>query len=293
MSNRILKHLPYFERGVAEFQKIADAEVAELVRAEAQKDKILANQFVRTADIQGIEMFEELYNIVPESTDTLEFRRERILNRMALLPPFTERFLRQLLDRFIGENAYTLIVDYNNYIIYINYGSIDQDTEKEISIVIDKVKPSNMVFITEPLLTYRLLQNETISIIPEIFYRLGTSWVLGARPFKALDTKEVFKLPNVNSITNDLLTDTANFVEGQIAKVIINGTVTINTFTTKQVTDSTVELEYEVTNAMGVNTITRIQICKADDTSLTDVTVYVPVVGSALINHKIEVKEGV
>ena len=150
-----------------------------------------------------------------------------------------------------------------------------------------------MVYINEPLLIYGLLENETISSTPEIFYRLGTTWVLGARPFKVLSATEVFKLANNNSITNDLLTETANFVEGQIGKVILNGSITINTFTQKQVSDNTVELEYEVDNSMGITVITRIQICKTDGTALTDATVYVPIDGSALINHKIEIKEGV
>ena len=293
MSNEILKHYPYFERNIAEFQKISEAESAELLSAKTQKDKILANQFVMTADNDGILMFEKLYGIIANPGESLQFRRERILNRIRLLPPFTETFLRALLDKFIGEGSYTLAVDYANYIIYINYGFLDENIKKEISIIIDKIKPSNMIYINEPLLIYGILENETISSTPEIFYRLGTTWVLGARPFKALSATEVFKLANNNSITNDLLTETANFVEGQIGKVILNGSITINTFTQKQVSDNTVELEYEVDNSMGITVITRIQICKTDGTALTDVTVYVPIDGSALINHKIEIKEGV
>ena len=293
MSNKIIQHIPHYERGVFEFQKISEAENAELDYAKTNFNKVLENQFVLTADSDGLAMFEKLYGIVPEPTDTLDFRRQRILNRARLQPPFTETFLRLMLDSLLGEGLYTLIVDYANYIIYINSSSANENQQTEVAILVDKIKPANMVFVTEPLLIYGIKVNETISQIPEIFYRLGTSWVLGARPFKDLDATEVFKVANVNSITDDLLEDTATFVEGEIAKVIINGTVTITTFTTKQVSDNKVELEYEVSNSMGVNTITRIQICKADNTPLTDVTVYVPVVGQTLINHKIEVKEGV
>ena len=130
MSNEILKHYPYFERNIAEFQKISEAESAELLSAKTQKDKILANQFVMTADNDGILMFEKLYGIIANPGESLQFRRERILNRIRLLPPFTETFLRALLDKFIGEGSYTLAVDYANYIIYINYGFLDENIKK-------------------------------------------------------------------------------------------------------------------------------------------------------------------
>ncbi len=291
MSNRITQHQPHYERGVFEFQEIAKTEDTELNLSTLQKDKVLANQFVLTADEDGIAMFEKLYGIIPESGDTLQFRREKILNRIQLQPPYTERFLRAQLDRILGAGTYTLIVDYNDYIIYINYNTESESISKEVSLVINKVKPVNMAYVTEPLLIYGILENEVITSIPTVYYKLGTSWILGKYPFKIRGEGEVFKLASINSITDNLLTATANFVMDEISKVVLNGSVEITTFSVKRVVNNTVEVEYEVTPAQ-VNTITRLQLCKADGTILTDVTVYVPILDDTVINHKINVKEG-
>ena len=291
MSNRITQHQPHYERGVFEFQEIAKTEDTELNLSTLQKDKVLANQFVLTADEDGIAMFEKLYGIIPESGDTLQFRREKILNRIQLQPPYTERFLRAQLDRILGAGTYTLIVDYNDYIIYINYNTESESISKEVSLVINKVKPVNMAYVTEPLLIYGILENEVITSIPTIYYKLGTSWILGKYPFKIRGEGEVFKLASINSITDNLLAATANFVMDEVSKVVLNGSVEITTFSVKRVVNNTVEVEYEVTPAQ-VNTITRLQLCKADGTILTDVTVYVPILDDTVINHKINVKEG-
>jgi len=57
------------------------------------------NLFVMTADARGVEAFERVYNIRADmQTETLEFRRQRLLNRMNTVPPFTIRFLRERLD---------------------------------------------------------------------------------------------------------------------------------------------------------------------------------------------------
>ena len=292
MFNKISQHQPTYEKGIYEFQQIANVENSELASAKTQFDKVLLNQFVLTADANGLAMFEKLYNIVPVPDDDLEFRRQRILNRTLLQPPFTETFLRTLLDSLLGKDLYELRIDYANYIIYIKSFDADQKTKNEVSILIDKIKPANMVYVSEPLLVYNLLEGETITKQDGIFYNLGTNWILGKNPFRVFGPVEVFKMPGIHSITDTLLEETATFVEGQIDKVIINESVTITNFTTKQAVDNEVELEYEVTNLMGVNNITRIQICKSDGTALTDVTTYIPVVGQVSLNHKIRIAEG-
>lgn len=293
MSNRISQHQPKYEKGIFEFKEIARVEEDELTAGYAQKERILLNQFVLTADESGVQMFEKLYGIVPAGGDTLDFRKERILSRIQLQPPYTERFLRAQLDKLIGAGTYDLIIDYNDYIIYINYQAPSESIEKEVSIVVSKIKPANMVYVTEPLLIYGLLENEVISSTPTIYYKLGTRWILGKYPFKFYGEEEVFKLANVNSITSSLLEDTANFIMNETNKVILNGSIEINTFTVKRVSNNVFELEYEVSPNLGISNITRIQLCKSDGTALTDVVVYVPILDETLVNHKIQVKEGV
>lgn len=292
MSNRISQHQPYYEQGIFEFQEIARIENNELTALSVQSSRILANQFVLTADEDGILLFEKLYGITAAEDDSLEFRRDRILGRIRLQPPLTERFLRRQLDNLIGAGQYELVINHNGYTIRLATAAENQSYAQEVSIIVNKIKPANMVYINEPLLADSILENETIIQFPLISnYRLGTSWNLGQKPFKSTGEAEVIKLATITSIQDSLLAGTANYVKDTIAKVLLNGTVAISNFVTKQVNNNTVELEYKVTSN-DVNTITLLQLCKADDTVLTSVSVYVPIVGETLVNHKIKISEG-
>lgn len=294
MFNRISKNQPHYEREIFEFKEIARVESAQLDGVDTQREKIFLNQFVLTADADGLAMFENLYNIISEPTDTLEFRRERILLRIQLQPPFTLRYLKQQLDKIIGAGKYTVDIDYDNYTLTVNSAAENQSYAQEVAIVIGKIKPANIVFVSRPLVVQGLFENETITNIPlQINYRLGTRWNLGQKPFKSRGVKEVIKMADVQSIDDNLLTETANFIDSIIYKIIVNDNVEITDFVTKQVSDNTVELEYNVNNDLGVNFINRLRVCKKDGTVLTDATVYIPVVGETLVNHKISVKEGV
>lgn len=294
MSNRISKLQPHYERDVFEFKEIARVESEQLDSVKNQFNKILNNQFVITADSDGVAMFESLYGIIPESSDSLEFRKERVLNRIQLQPPFTIRYLEQQLDKIIGKGKYTVEINYDKYTLIINSAAENQAYAQEVAVFVGKVKPANILFVSRPLVLQGLIENEVISNIPLNFnYRLGTKWNLGQKPFKSRGVKEIIKMANTNSLTNELLTSTANFINGIIDKIIVNDDVVITDFVTKKVSNNVVELEYNVNNDMGVNFINRLRVCKADNTILTDVNVYVPVVGETLVNHKISVSEGV
>lgn len=294
MSNRISKHQPHFERDIFEFQEIARVEDLELNSAKGQFSKVMNNQFILTADSDGLSMAEKLYGIVPDPSDTLDFRRERILTRIQLQPPFTEKFLRLQLDKIIGVGKYTLDIDYDNYKMTISSAAMNQAYAQEVSIIVNKVKPANIIFISSPLVMEGIFESEIIENIPlELNYRLGTRWNLGRKPFKSRGLGEVIKMPEVKSIQNSLLNESAVFINSIINKIIVNEDVEINEFTAKNVSENVVELEYNISNEMGVNAVNRLRVCKEDGTVLTDINVYVPVIGETLINHKISVKEGV
>ena len=103
--------LPEFFRRLKEYPEIMKAYSAALNEAEGNTYHVLNNMFVQTCDAETIAMYEELFNITPQPGDTLEARRNRVLNRLSMVVPFTERFLRSRLDEMYGAGNYTLTVD--------------------------------------------------------------------------------------------------------------------------------------------------------------------------------------
>lgn len=103
--------LPEFFKRLKEYPEIMRAYAEALNEAEGNIYQVLNNMFVQTCDAETIAMYEELFNITPQPGDTLEARRNRVLNRLSMVVPFTERFLRSRLDEMYGAGNYTLTID--------------------------------------------------------------------------------------------------------------------------------------------------------------------------------------
>ena len=310
-------YVPSYYRKVDEMDALMEVEQSIVDEYQVNMLRAFQNTFVLTADILGIELFETMFSIVANpATEDLEFRRQRILNRMTTSPPFTLRFLKQKLDAIIGKGRWKVTVDYANYTLYIEASAVNQNWYTELEFTINQIKPCNIVFINRPRTDLSLSMTEEISYktmkwnyilgswllgrlpfatvegaeVIEWYYKLG-QWSLGKNPFALTEGGNIIKMATTPSIQDALLQDTAGFVVTDIAAVLINDETKITNFTIKYASGRFVTLEYQVTSAM-TSVVTNIKLLKSDDTVLTDSNVYVPVTDTILSRHSIEVKEG-
>ena len=293
MFNRPLKSfMPSVYDGVVEMNDIINCQERGLSISRAEMYAAFANTFVLTADESGITLFEKMLNITANArTEDLEFRRDRVLNRLSMSPPFTFRFLKQKLDEIIGVGAWDAYIDFDNYTLYIESSAANQNWYQEVEFTIGRIKPCNMVFINVPRTTMNLNISEEISYASKIWrYRLG-SWRLSEHPFATLSAGGIIKMAETKSVQQALLNDTASFVANDVAKVVINNSITVSDFRLKQVSDNVVSIEYVVDPSM-TDIITDIKLLRADDTVLTQSVVYVPVTDTIISKHIITVKEG-
>lgn len=91
-------------------------------------------------------------------------------------------------------------------------------------------------------------------------------------------------------IVSALLNELAEYVDGRIAKVVINGSYEISSFKVKEVTDNVLALNYIVPVA-DVSLITSIELKDASDNVLTFNQVNIPIVADHLMLQTIVVKE--
>ena len=96
---------------IKEYPEIMQAYTAALDDMEINIGQIRDNMFIQTCDASTIALYEQLFGITPQPGDTLEARRNRVLNRLSMVVPFTERYLRARLDEMYGAGTYTLTVD--------------------------------------------------------------------------------------------------------------------------------------------------------------------------------------
>lgn len=283
---------PSVYNGVLEISVLSETDDVLLDHALAKLERAQLNQFILTADEETISVYEKMFSILANpTTETLQFRRERVLNRMSLQPPFTMRWLQNKLDEIIGVGKWDAYVDYANRTLYIESFVVDQQWFNELRITINRIKPCNLVFVNKPLIMADVVANETIvSATKHYAYILG-QWQLGQEPFATTNSEEVIKLPSVNSINPNLLADVASFSATDVVAVRLNGNVKLSDFTTKAGQGTTTIVEYEVKPAQA-SEITQIELLGTGDRVLTASSVYIPVTEAVICKHAINFKEG-
>lgn len=288
----LLALLPPWYREVLDYQEICQTETAQF---EALADEIIGvadNFFFQTMDEGAVSMWEQVFQIVPNpSTESLDFRRARVLNRITTRPPYTLGFLYQKLDELIGPGEWTVTVDYPNYTLYIESAAQNQNYATELAFTINRIKPAHIVWINSPFVRTGLLLSETISSAQRTYnYKLG-SWELGLLPFATDGPEGVIKMPETPSIQQALLTGVANFVSGDVASARVNGTISIADLT-KSVEGAELTVTYTVLPSQTTE-ITALELLDGEGNVLTSSTVYIPVTTNVVMKHIIPVAEGV
>ena len=277
---------------VLEISVLSETDDVLLDQALAKLERAQLNQFILTADEETISVYEKMFSILANpTTETLQFRRERILNRMSLQPPFTMRWLQNKLDGIIGVGKWNAYVDYANRTLYIESFVVNQQWFNELRITINRIKPCNLVFVNKPLIMADVVANETIVSATQHYNYILGQWQLGQEPFATTDPEEVIKLPSVNSINPNLLADVASFSATDVVAVRLNGSVKLSNFTTKAGQGTTTIVEYEVKPAQA-SEITQIELLGTGDRVLTASAVYIPVTEAVICKHAINFKEG-
>ena len=288
----LLQYLPTWYKPIQEYQQLCQTESQELELLAEAMHAVKDNFYFQTMTESGVEEWEKVFGIVPNpSTEDLEFRRARVLNRISTKPPFTLGFLYRKLDELIGPGEWTVTVDYPNYTLYIEAAAQDVNWSGEISYTINKIKPAHIAYINRPFVRSGLLLSETVSHAQRAYNYVLGSWQLGVLPVATDTDLGVIKLPETPSVQAQLLNGTAGFVLGDIASAQLNGSIPVSNISKSQ-TGSTVTVEYTVTETMTAE-ITSVALLDAAGNALTSASVYVPVSGQVVMKHVIPVAEGV
>lgn len=147
----MLSLLPPWYREILDYQQICQTEEAQFTALANEINGVADNFFFQTMDISAVSQWERIFGITPNlDTDTLEFRRARVLNRISTRPPFTLGFLYQKLDELIGPGEWTVTVDYPNYTLYIESSAENQLYATEVAYTINRIKPAHIVYVNTP-----------------------------------------------------------------------------------------------------------------------------------------------
>lgn len=154
MDRRLLNYLPPVLRDVLEFQVINAANEQEISLAWDAVTLLLANQFLQTADENGVSIWERELRIYPKDTDDLTTRKTRIKAMWNLALPYTVPWLKNWLTTICGPAGHrTTILGYTidielDYDVLPNANSF----AAEILNMLLAVRPANMQILMRALL---------------------------------------------------------------------------------------------------------------------------------------------
>lgn len=199
MDRKLLDYLPPVLREVMEMQAINNANEPEIAIAWDALTLVLANQFLETADVHGVSVWEKELKIFPKDTDTLAGRKARIKAMWNLEIPYTIPWLKNWLTGICGPEGHEeTIADYTIQ-IQLDYTVLpDADSlASEILKMLLAVRPSNMqVMLTAFLQSYGTISfgaTAEMSQVMEVYPRIvqgmrssGTSIMAGALEYHAI-----------------------------------------------------------------------------------------------------------
>lgn len=136
-------NMPEFLSEYSELKAVISAEEPEFQQLWAIADSILYNQFITTADEDGIDLVEKLLGIFPDSGEALEERRVRVLNKWLARLPYTYKAFLKRVAALCGEN-FTLLYDPTNYLIEIQTHLREYGRFAELKRLILEMLPANI-----------------------------------------------------------------------------------------------------------------------------------------------------
>ena len=194
LDTNLLQLLPEWYRKVVDYQQVCSTEEEQFTALAQFIHRCNENFYVQTMDEQAVRMWESIFEILPNlSTESLSFRRNRILNRISLKPPFTLAFLYQKLDELIGVNQWKCEIDYPNYTIYVESAASNQEYAIEAAYTIATSKPAHMVYRNVPLLRKGISITEEDVQLQRIYHYGLKYWRLGERSFATNEPRRFYK----------------------------------------------------------------------------------------------------
>src|SRR5690625_131398 len=155
-----LAYLPPVLQSIREFKEIARAVNPEIIALKEAINKALNEQFIQGAD-DTLELREEEFHITASSDETIEFRRERLIERKSRKPPITLRTLRDRLNAYIGTTQAEIELVTGEYAFSISIPAVDGYKFRDIQRLVEELKPANMEYIQYPFSTERVRIRET------------------------------------------------------------------------------------------------------------------------------------
>lgn len=195
MAERIYRYLPEYYRLIDDFRQLDHTETIELDLLHGAADQLFSDQFVMSSSLQAVRRREQMLGIQADpATETLDFRRKRIMNRYQTKPPFTIQYLQRQLDLLVGAGMTIVSIDPHEFVLTITANIDNASVFREVLYTVETIKPANLIYQQNTSLGNLMEIEEHISTqVMTWNYKLNGGWQLGNKPFVNYGTEVIVK----------------------------------------------------------------------------------------------------
>ena len=144
----LLTYMPEFYSGVYEMEQLLEAQGKALDASDQKQEKILANQFIKQADEDGVRIFEEQLGITPSPNATLEERKQAIFIENAPPQKLTKNYLRSTATMYGMHLDY--FIDVQNHLVKVmSTGNVSETQVANLKNWLNHILPANMTYQVE------------------------------------------------------------------------------------------------------------------------------------------------
>lgn len=142
----LIKYLPDFMQSFKQLQELTKVEDLFLNNLKENVNLSLKNTFILDADELAITHFEKIVGITPSFNDNLETRRLNVFTRFNQKLPYTISSLKDTLNTIIGQENYSIDLDYNNFKLDIFLKANVKNKVYILKNILEFVLPLNIIF---------------------------------------------------------------------------------------------------------------------------------------------------
>ncbi|MEK3935918.1 putative phage tail protein [Sporosarcina sp. FSL W7-1349] len=144
MSNRVMRNLPPIYHELIEAKALTESVSNELEMIEVAKKRVENEQFIETSSERFIRIREQGYDIRADpSTETLDFRRRRLIARQSSRMPITQRRVHEIL-RTLVSGGFEEHLDVEKCETLFVFDATEQSISREIDYTLERLIPLNM-----------------------------------------------------------------------------------------------------------------------------------------------------
>lgn len=135
--------LPLILKPIQDFQGLTDGYGVELHDLYTGVHQIFDDNFINTASDKTLAKWEKWLDVLPNTTDTLDERRFRIIAMLTDMPPYTDRYLENKVRELCGD-AFRIVRDYKNYKLSIELSLNSKTNTDTVLRVVKDLIPANI-----------------------------------------------------------------------------------------------------------------------------------------------------